>query len=96
MVTIETFEEGVLIFTFRLTSYVIEGIADVRIGNQVLHLDQLHLQGAAMNQIGRAALWQCARELGQLFQVTTVVIQGGRRTTGKMKGQVPRPITIHL
>ena len=96
MVQIETLDDGVLIFTFTLPNGIIEGIADLRLINHKLYLDQLHLQGAMMNQIGRAALWQCARELGLLFQAHTVVIQGGRRTTGKTKGQIPAPVIIKV
>ena len=75
---------------------VIEGIADVRLVAQVLYLDQLHLQGTLVNQVGRAALWRCAQALGRQFQAHTVVVQGGRRTTGRLKGQLPSPITVSV
>lgn len=94
MLTIDTLDEGVIIFTWRLLSGTVEGIADMRLANHTLYLDGLHLQGADVNRMGRGALWECARALGRRFQAHTVVIQGGRRTTGKTKGKIPHPITI--
>lgn len=56
------------------------------------------MEADAKNQIGQAALGQIAYQLGRYFGVQTLRIEGGRRTTGRYKGQLPTPfyITIHL
>ena len=59
-------------------------------------LNELHLQGSSAGNIGREALWKMARDLGKQYNVSEVIIQGGRRTTGKYKGQVPSPISIKV
>ena len=46
--------------------------------------------------VGREALWNMAKDLGRQFNVKEVIIQGGKRTTGKYKGQIPSPIQIKV
>ena len=56
-----------------------------------LWLDRLHLEGRAINQVGRSALWQVAYQLGRYFGVRTLHVAGGRRATGRYKGKLPTP-----
>lgn len=37
-----------------------------------------------------------AKDLDKQYNVKEVIIQGGKRTTGKYKGQVPSPIIIKI
>lgn len=61
-----------------------------------LHLNGLHLQGSSAGQVGRSNMWNMAKDLGKQFNAKEVIIQGGKRTTGKYKGTVPSPITIKV
>lgn len=71
-----------------LTNFVQEGLT--------VRLLRLHLEGTAQNQVGRASLWQIGRQIGRYFGATTVIVEGGQRTTGRYKGQVPTTITIRI
>lgn len=46
--------------------------------------------------IGRKALWEIGKDLGKQFNVKEVLIQGGKRTTGKYKDKVPSAFTIKI
>lgn len=96
LVKITMVEDNVMIFSSKIGDKVIEGITNFRVADDVLYLDQLHLQGSAGGQVGREALWKMAKDLGKQHNVKQVVIQGGKRTTGKYKGTVPSPITIKV
>jgi hypothetical protein len=61
-----------------------------------LHFNGLHLQGSFEGQVGRTNMWSMAKDLGKQFNAKEVIIQGGKRTTGKYKGTVPSPITIKV
>jgi hypothetical protein len=41
-------------------------------------------------------MWNMAKDLGKQFNAKEVIIQGGKRTTGKYKGTLPSPITIKV
>lgn len=88
--------EDVMIFTKKYSDEVVQGIANITVTNDRLILDQLHLQGAAAGKIGRRKLWNIAKEIGERYGVKEVVIQGGKRTTGRYKGTIPSPIIIKL
>ena len=93
-VTILTREEDVMMFSATYGDQIVEGISHYRIDNDKLYLDKLHLEGSTAGAIGRKVLWEMAKNLGRQLNVTEVMIQGGRRTTGKYIGKVPSPIKI--
>jgi hypothetical protein len=94
MVKIDLIDGEVLLFSFQVGEENVQGITDFNVESETLHLINLHLQGSESGKIGRSTLWEMAKDLGRQFQTKKVVIQGGKRTTGKYKGQVPTPITI--
>ncbi len=94
MLQIDLIDGEVLLFSFQMGEENVQGITDFKVETETLYLINLHLQGSESGKIGRGTLWEMAKDLGRQFQAKTVVIQGGKRTTGKYKGQVPSPITI--
>ena len=86
----------VIIFSKKIGDDNIEGIANFKIDGDKLRLDGLHLHGSSAGKIGRVKLFQIAKDLGIEMNVKEVVIQGGRRTTGRQKGKIPSPITIKV
>lgn len=96
LVNINAFEDDVMIFSAKIGDEVVEGITDVIVKDDALILHQLHLQGSKAGDVGRHALWDIAKDLGRQFNVKKVLIQGGKRTTGKFKGTIPSPITIFV
>lgn len=96
LVQIGTVESDVMMFSSRIGNETIEGITNFSVHNNKLYLNQLHLQGSSAGKIGRESLWNIAKDLGRQYNVSEVIIQGGRRTTGKYKWQIPSPITIKL
>ena len=93
IVKIEEISEGVMIFTTKDGDEEIDMIAHVSVEDGKLHLKEFHID-AGKSTPGRAKFWEIARTLGKLFGVEEVTIQGGKRTTGKYKGQYPSPISI--
>ena len=89
-------EEDVLLFSFVFAGRRIEGLTNFIRNGPELRLVRLHLEGDAKNSIGRATLWQVAYQLGRYFGAQTLRIEGGRRTTGRYKGQVPTPFIIEI
>ncbi len=61
-----------------------------------LFLRKAHIEGPGPGTFGRKALWDLAKKFGRQQGVDRVVIEGGRRTTGKMISTVPRPIVIKV
>ena len=96
LVTIVAREGNVLMFSAKSGEEVVEGISHYRIDNETLYLDQLHLEGSSAGNVGRKVLWETAKDLGRQHNVQKVVIQGGRRTTGKYSGQIPSLVTIEI
>lgn len=94
MVQIDLIDGEVLLFSFQVGEENVQGITDFKVEIETLYLINLHLQGSESGKIGRKILWEMAKDLGRQFQAKEVVIQGGKRTTGKYKGQIPNPITI--
>ena len=87
-------DDDVLQFSFVVGSQRIECLTNFMRSENELHLFRLHLGGNARNQVGRAALWEVARELGRYFGVKSFHIAGGRRSTGRFRGQAPTPFVI--
>ena len=83
-------------FSAKSDEEVIEGITHYFIKDETLYLNQLHLEGSSAGNIGRKTLWKMAKDLGRQHGVQKIVIQGGRRTTGKYLGQMPSLITIEI
>ncbi len=96
LVKIGMIEDDVMIFSSNVGNETVEGITNFMVKDGKLFLNELHLQGSSAGNIGREALWKMARDLGKQYNVSEVIIQGGRRTTGKYKGQVPSPISIKV
>ncbi|GAA4160711.1 hypothetical protein GCM10022217_25170 [Chryseobacterium ginsenosidimutans] len=96
LVEIGTIEDDVMIFSSKIGTETVEGVTNFSVKDGKLHLNQLHLQGSSAGMVGRQALWNIAKDLGKQFNVEEVVIQGGKRTTGKYKGQVPSPRIIKV
>lgn len=96
VVKIGTIEDDVMMFSAKVGDETIEGITNFTIREGRLYLTQLHLQGSSAGNIGRPALWKIGKELGRQFNVKEVIIQGGKRTTGKYKGKVPSPVVIKV
>ncbi|HRB72190.1 MAG TPA: RHS repeat-associated core domain-containing protein [Flavobacterium sp.] len=96
VVKIGAIEDDVMMFSAKIGDETVEGITNFTVKGNKLHLNQLHLQGSSSGQVGRANLWNIAKELGKKHNVEEVIIQGGKRTTGKYKGTVPSPITIKV
>ena len=96
LVKIGTVEGDVMIFSSKIKEEIVEGIPHFAVKDRKLYLTQLHLQGSSGGKVGREALWNIAKDLGRQHNVTEVIIQGGKRTTGKYIGKVPSPITIKV
>ena len=96
LVKIGTIEDDVMTFSAKIGDETVEGISNFAVKDGKLYLNELHLQGASAGNVGRQGLWDMAKDLGRQYNVKEVVIQGGKRTTGKYKGQVPSPITIKV
>ncbi len=89
-------DDDVLQFSFVVGGQRVECLTNFERSENELYLFRLHLGGNARNQIGRAALWAVAHELGRYFGVPTLRIEGGRRSTGRYIGQLPTPFIISV
>ena len=67
-------------------------VAGVSIVGRVLHLQGVHVEGLTPGALGRTGLNAIGRKLLEVADVDEIIIQGGTRTTGKHKGQVPSSI----
>jgi hypothetical protein len=61
-----------------------------------LILRNLHIDGPGPGKVGARLLYSLARVLGRKQGAETVVVYGGRRTTGARPGHVPPPIEIEV
>ena len=89
-------ESDVIIFSSKIGEEIVEGISNFLVKDGKLYLNQLHLAGSSGGKVGRSALWEMAKDLGRQHNVQEVIIQGGKRTTGKYKGTIPSPIKIKV
>ena len=96
LVKIGVVEGDVMMFSSKIGKETVEGITNFVVKDGKLYLNQLHLQGSSAGNVGREALWDMAKDLGRQYNVKEVIIQGGKRTTGKYKGQVPSMIEIKV
>lgn len=96
LVKIGEISDDVIVFSSKFGDETVEGIANFKLVGDKLHLNGLHLQGSSAGQVGRTNMWNMAKDLGKQFNAKEVIIQGGKRTTGKYKGTVPSPITIKI
>ena len=96
LVKIGEISDDVIVFSSKFGDEAVEGIANFKMVGDKLHLNGLHLQGSSAGQVGRSNMWNMAKDLGKQFNAKEVIIQGGKRTTGKYKGTVPSPITIKV
>ena len=96
LVNVVNVEDDVMEFSAKIGDETVEGITNFLVKDGKMYLDQLHLQGSSAGNVGRESLWKIAKDLGRQYNVGEVLIQGGKRTTGKYKGQVPSPITIKV
>jgi len=96
LVKIGEISDDVIIFSSKFGDEAVQGVSNFKVVGDKLLLDKLHLQGSAAGEIGRANLWNMAKDLGKQFNVKEVIIQGGKRTTGKYKGTVPSQISIKV
>jgi hypothetical protein len=67
-------------------------MASASIVGRVLRLQGVHVEGLTPGALGRAGLNAIGRKLLEVADVDEIIIQGGARTTGKHKGQVPSSI----
>lgn len=67
------------------------------VGNK-LKIDSLHIQGSEKNTLGtsraRRFLRAFAKLCKEMTDAETVVIQGGKRTSGAAAGRIPRPYAL--
>ena len=74
----------------------IEVITEMVVEGDRLTLRNTHIDGSSPRRVGVMGLKDLARQLGKDKKVSEVVIEGARRTTGAMKGQIKRPITVKI
>jgi RHS repeat-associated protein len=98
LVKIAKIEDDVIIFEFKVGDETISGMANMSIKEEVLYLNRLHLQSTnaevTAGNVGRNKLYEAAKDLGKQFNAKEVIIQGGKRTTGKYIGTTPSEIRI--
>jgi len=86
--------DDVVDFTVKGQKGTIEMMGNpVRQGDTLI-LKKVHIDGPGAGTIGRADLKSMVQAFGKQQGVKKVVIEGAARTTGKMVGKVPRPITV--
>jgi hypothetical protein len=91
-----TTDEDVMMFTSKIGTETVEGVTNFVIEDGKLFLNKLHIQGSSGGKVGRAALWDIAKDIGKQYNVEEIIIQGGKRTTGKYKGKIPSPVSIKV
>lgn len=69
--------------------------AMTREGNALV-LRGMHIDGAGKGSSSLSELRELARDLGRQHGVDSVIIRGGRRTTGANPGKIPGDITIKV
>ena len=85
-----------MMFSTKIEDETISVVTNFEKINDTLMLDKLHISGSSAGKVGRPALWKIAKDIGKQFQVKEIVIQGGKRSTGKYKGKVPSPVIIKI
>jgi len=69
-------------------------IADIERFDRELVLARFHIQGENLvpNQLGWSRLRQLASAVAEMMDVDTILVKGAARTTGAVRGRIPRPI----
>jgi len=75
---------------------ILEVLTESIIEGDKLILRGTHIGGASPGEIGIQELKEIARQHGRQQGVKQVIVEGARRSTGRMKGQVPRPWIIEV
>ncbi len=66
-------------------------IGTVTVTADVLELDGVHVSGPGPGRVGRDGINAIAQKIMEELDVQEILAQGGIRTTGRRRGQVPRP-----
>jgi len=96
LVKISEIDGNVMMFSAKIGNETVEGVTNFSLKDGKLFLDKLHLEGSSAGKVGREALWNMGKDLGKQFNVEEVIVQGGRRSTGKYKGTIPSPVKIKV
>lgn len=91
----------VIHFTASTSRGAVEVISNIAAEGQTLRLFKLHAEGVGikageLGRIGINEVKQALMELGKSRGFKKVIIEGGERSTGKMKGRTPTPIEINV
>lgn len=74
----------------------VEIIANVIRKGDTIRLDGLHVELLSGGPLNRQQIELLGAELCRYFEVENLVVQGGRRTTGRSAGTIPRVINIKV
>ncbi|ALN88354.1 RHS repeat-associated core domain protein [Lysobacter capsici] len=96
--TIKILEEakGAIQFTAQGAKGTIEVISDIAQQGKTLTLSGMHVDGVGKGASSLSELRDVARALGASRGASTVIIQGGQRTTGAKPGKIPIPVKIKV
>jgi len=92
-------DENVVIYAAQVGEQKVEVIAHILKEEGKLLMQKTHIQGAGPNSLGnnyRTVLREIFTQIGKLENVQQVIVEPGKRTSGKMIGQVPKPQTINI
>src|SRR5450756_789216 len=70
----------------------IDLLGEVAVVGKTLRIDQAHIGGLTANAVGRAGLNAIGRKLLEVADVAEIIIQGSTRTSGRLRGRIPRAI----
>jgi hypothetical protein len=91
-IEVEDVEHPVAVLVITTPAGTLSLIGSISIAGRVMRIDRAHVEGLETGALGRAGLNAIGRKLLEVADVDEIIIQGGTRTTGRSKGQVPRPI----
>jgi hypothetical protein len=75
---------------------ILEVMFDEVIDGSTLILRKTHVDGLKPGELGIKNLMDLVRTYGKQRGFTKVIVEGARRSTGRMKGKVPRPWIIPI
>ena len=91
------FKDGdVVIIKGQHAKGTVEVIANIVKKDGTLILNKAHIDGPGAGSMGIKALKEIGQAFGRQQGVKKLIINPGMRTTGKMQGKVPSPITINI
>ena len=91
-VEIDDVEHPVAVLVITTPVGTLRLIGSISIVGRLMRIDRAHVEGLNSGALGRAGLNAIGHKLRELADVDQIVIQGGTRTTGRTKANVPRPI----